>query len=568
MFGFGRNGKDPLADAKSARRWVASFASNDPLALHSEIVAELGRIADRGTRRSPAQLEAVFALDAATAELRRTLTSQYIEHAARSSKIENQLWSALFDLTQAFLLAYQAFARDAEAHAGSTRWQQMQAELCARQIVHLGLDARIRLYRYEQWIPAKWSELHALFSTALAQQFDRRVLSLADNGAGTTIEQEYLLVLILQLVYAGNMTPRHIEYVAQELVEWCQPLRFALESSTSSSFYVDLAGREGLKRRTPAPLEGRVLFLDTRPLHAVLLQNVVVLEQKLKSQPLSERTPKRTEQLGLLQKIASQIDPEYKPFARRGERSAANGTVDAILGFASIAAYLREEERDPMPQATASGTSFDATMDLAVFGRMRNEPDRILEQARRRLARFAPPGGPWEVRDVSQTGFRMLAPMAVANAVTLGTLAALRPHGQVVWSLGIVRRIRRLTAERAEIGLQVVAHALVGVELIEQRRSTEGDYSIGGEPTTINARSFPGLFLALRKRDSAAPVHSLILPASEYHPSRQLKLGTGRSVSPIRLGRLLEQHGDWMWTAVETLDQNVQMADLSPITRA
>ena len=65
-------------------------------------------------------------------------------------------------------------------------------------------------------------------------------------------------------------------------------------------------------------------------------------------------------------------------------------------------------------------------MELAVFGRMRNEADRRVELARRRFAQFAAPGGPWEVKDVSQTGFRLLAPMSVANAVTLGTLAAIR----------------------------------------------------------------------------------------------------------------------------------------------
>ena len=60
--------------------------------------------------------------------------------------------------------------------------------------------------------------------------------------------------------------------------------------------------------------------------------------------------------------------------------------------------------------------------------------------------------------------------MSVANAVTLGTLVAIRPHGQALWTLGIVRRMKRLTTDRAEIGLQVIANTLVGVELVEQRK--------------------------------------------------------------------------------------------------
>jgi len=562
MFGFGKTTKDPLADAKSAERWLTSFPAGDPLAVLGELLSELARITDRDARRTPAQLEALFALDAGTEDVRRTLTAQYVEHANRSSKIENQLWSSLFDLTQAFLLAYQAFGREVSVRAGSNKWQQMLPELIARQVVHLGLDAKVRLYRYEQWIPAKWAELHTLFSLACSRQVERQLLALDTSSNTTTIEHEYLLVLVLQLVHAGNVTAKHLEYVAQQLPEWCQPLRFSLEASSVTSFYVDLAARDGLKRRTPAPLEGRVLFLDTRPLHALLLQHIVVLEQKIKSQPLSDRTAKRAEQLALLTKLASQVDPEFKPFARRGERTASVGTVDAIVGFTNIANYLRDEERNPVDKAD-SGKSFGGTMELAVFGRLRNEKDRIHEQARRRLATHSAPGGPWEVKDVSQTGFRLIAPMMVANAVTLGTATALRPHGQSGWTLGVVRRIKRLTSDRAEIGLQVIANALLGVDLLEQRKSLDADYSVDGEQTTINGRTFAGLFLALRKRNADAPVHSLMLPAFEYQPSRRLKLQTLRTITPVRLGRLLEQQPDWVWTAIEPLNASHPLPELS-----
>jgi hypothetical protein len=257
-------------------------------------------------------------------------------------------------------------------------------------------------------------------------------------------------------------------------------------------------------------------------------------------------------------KLASQVDPEFKPFARRGERMAAVGTVDAIVGFGKISGYLKEEEYNPQP-VVESGKSFGGTMELAVFGRIRNEPDRRIEMSRRRLAAFAAPGGPWEVKDVSQTGFRLLAPMSIANAVTLGTLAAIRPHGQTPWMLGIVRRMKRMTSDRAEIGLQVIANSLVGVDLVEQRKSMDSDYSVDGE-TTSNGRAFQGLFLALRKRDADSGVQSLIVPAVEFQPSKRLKLVTSRAVNPIRFGRLIEQQPEWVWATVEALDSAAQPA--------
>ena len=129
MFGFGKTVKDPLADAKSAERWFAAQPAGDPLAIHAELMSALGAIAERGRERTPAALEAVFRADALAQPVREALTAQYIEHATRSSRIEHQLWSAMFDLSQAFLLAYAAFSHDVSDHAQSNKWQALLPEL-------------------------------------------------------------------------------------------------------------------------------------------------------------------------------------------------------------------------------------------------------------------------------------------------------------------------------------------------------------------------------------------------------------------------------------------------------
>lgn len=559
MFGFGKTIKDPLSDARSVERWLLGFPASDPLAMHAGVLSALGRLTERDARRTPAHLEAVFQVDRHSAPLRKTLTAQYLEHGDRSARIENQLWQALFDLTQGFLLCYQAFAREVSAHAQSNKWQSLLTELIARQIIHQGLDAKIRLFRYEQWIPAKWSDLHALFQMACSAQIERQPIAVLPDGGLTTIEHEFLRVLVLQLMNSGNLTPRHLEWVAEELSEWCAPLHLAIEAPAVTSFYVDLGSRAGLKRRTAAPLEGRVLFLDTRALHAVLMQNVVMLEQKVRNNPLSERTPRRADQLNLLSKLASQVDPEFKPFVRRGERANAEGSVDAIIGFGKISGFFRDEEMTSLIKRNPG--TFGDTIEIATFGRMRHETasTRADEMAQRRLANYTAPGGPWSVRDISQTGFRLVAPMSVVNAVTLGTLAAIRPQAKTQgrWTLGIVRRMKRLTTERAEIGLQVVANNLTGVELSETKRG-EGDYAVDGEIATANSRSFDGLLLSLQKRDGEAAVKTLVVPPGEYQAGKRLQMTVGKASQRIAFGRTLEQHPDWVWATVEPLPAAAQ----------
>ena len=555
MFGLGKSSKDPLADAKTAERWLAGFPATDPLAVHSALLVELGTLTERDARRTPARLEAVFYLDVQTEALRKSLTAQYLEHGNRSTRVESQLWQALFDLTQGFLLCYQAFDREINQYSQNNRWQLLQPQLIARQIIHHGLDAKIRLYRYEQWIPARWVDLHSLFQTACSAQIERAPVPVLAGSALTTIEQEYLRVLLLQLMNAGNLSPRHVEWVADQLSEWCAPLRLNIESSTLTSFYVDLGSRTGLKRRGPAPLEGRVVFLDTRPLHAVLRQNVVMLEQKVRNNPLSERGPRRAEQLSLLTKLASQVDPEFRPVARRGERVDATGSIDAIVGFSKISGFLRDDEIGELVDHGGSRAgNFGDAFEIATFGHMRNENARAKDAVRRRLATYAAPGGAWEIRDVSQTGYRLVAPMTVIGSMTLGTLTAIRAQGDVPWMLGIVRRMKRLTTERAEVGLQIIANNLIGVELSEQKRG-DADYSVDGEIPTVSSRRFHALFLTLKKHASESAVQTLIVPAGEFHAAKRLRMSAAKKSRPIAFGRLLEQQPDWIWATLESLDQ-------------
>src|SRR5258708_13098981 len=91
MFGFGKTLKDPLADARSAERWLVGFPANDPLAMHAGVLSALGRLTEREAKRTPARLEAVFQVDLHTDPLPKNLTAQYLQHGNPSTRIHNHL---------------------------------------------------------------------------------------------------------------------------------------------------------------------------------------------------------------------------------------------------------------------------------------------------------------------------------------------------------------------------------------------------------------------------------------------------------------------------------------------
>jgi cyclic-di-GMP-binding protein len=553
MFKFRKRTHEPLADVRSAKRWLASLPANDPLGVQRELKAALDALSGRTARRNPARLAAVFAADAHTDSLVRTLMTQYADHADRSTKIENQLWHALFDLTQSYQACYAAFGREINDQAPRGRWPALLPELIARQLRHMAQDAKIRLYRCEPWIPAKWAELHATFTRACTLQIERQPLLLTGADGPTTIEREYLVVLLFQQGDPGNLTPRQIEWFAGQLGEWCQPLRLSLEPLAAATFYVDLASSTGLKRRSLGALEGRVLFADLRPVHGLLQQNRTELEQALKIESRSDAARRQREHLDLFIKLASRLDPEFKPLTRRGERIPASGAVDAVVGFANISAFLSDDKVSTTTQLN-TGRSYASTLDLAVFGRSRVQVEsNPLEDARRRVTAFSAPGGPWELKDMSVSGFRLHAPMSVATEVTLSMLVAIHRRGEDPWVMGIVRRMRRLSADNAEIGLQLIANSLTGAEMVEQRAAKATDYSVDGEPPRVG-RLFRALYLTFNRRAGDPAVQSLIVPPVEYQPARRYNLHVAGSVQAIRYGRLLEQHTDWVWTVIDPIE--------------
>jgi hypothetical protein len=225
---------------------------------------------------------------------------------------------------------------------------------------------------------------------------------LLDPHAGpTTIEHEFIVTLVLERMNPGNLGAEQVEWLATQLQNWCRPLRLALESATPTTFYVDLASREGLRRRDTGPLEGRVLFLDTRSLHSVMRQNIVALEQKVRDEPLTSDTTRNRERLAMFTKLAVQIDPEFRPLPRRGNRVAATGTVDAVVGFAKISACLHDQTLSLLNQD--AGKSFSGAMELAVFGKSRRDAARIYRDGERRLATYLAAGGPWEASSLRRS---------------------------------------------------------------------------------------------------------------------------------------------------------------------
>jgi hypothetical protein len=119
--------------------------------------------------------------------------------------------------------------------------------------------------------------------------------------------------------------------------------------------------------------------------------------------------------------------------------------------------------------------------------------------------------------------------------------------------------MRRQTSDRTEIGMRIIATTIAGVDLVEQRRNPETHYSVDGDTGMMTGRSFVALFLVLHKREGDAGVQSLMVPVSEYQAGKRLTLVTSKAIYRVVLGGPIEQHADWVWTAVEAQELGTHM---------
>ena len=97
--------------------------------------------------------------------------------------------------------------------------------------------------------------------------------------------------------------------------------------------------------------------------------------------------------------------------------------------------------------------------------------------------------------------------------------------------------MKRTAADRAEIGLQIIANTISAVDLVEQRKRGADEYSVDGEGTTINGRRVRRRCSSRCASATAKPmVHSLIVPAVEYQPVKRYRLSTSqdRLLDPLR----------------------------------
>jgi len=557
-----RDSADPMVSVKSAAAWLHELPSLDAVARQQLVLRAFDGMRQSRRPIDLARAQALQYTDAALGADRRQLFRQYVESLESAPKVSDRIWQASLDLAQAFSSAYQSILETAVAPAAYGRWKAHAPILFARLIHYYGTDAKLRVCRHEHWIPAKWLELHRAYMRASELGIDRVPTSLGSsggNGTQWTIEQEYVFTLLLHQLNSGNLSPANLDWAAAQVRSWSRKLELLALPKTMEGFFVDVAGRTGLVRRTGQDSGAMLRYLDT-----TLLANQ--LDMTLAALRHSEETdqgpvgPINQQRAMILDKARAAIAPNLNTDMRRDPRTPCAVAARVRIGLARIQHELAKPQSATPSAETATGEQIEV---YAVAGPARWKPSMPEENDTLSASLVAFPDPMWQVKDRSVAGLRICAGGGVGQTLMLGALVAVRQSDVSQWVLGVVRRLNKLSNDDVEAGVSLIAERTVAVTLYAKREvKQELGIVVNGLDASIMGHRFDGLYLPPPSRpDKPLVVKTLIVPTHEYAEGRKVILTTGRSIYTVALRQLVEQRADWCWVAIQIIDKQVRSAD-------
>ena len=416
MFGFLTSGTkdtvDPLVSVRSVSQWLRSLPVQDVIGRQQLVCGAFEMLRQPRKAIDPPRVQAVLFLDAALGADRRQLVKQYVENADSGTQLRERIWQAAFDLAQGYIGVYQqALEQGLAQSTGNPRWKQLLPVLFARLAHYFGTDAKLRVFRFERWIPAKWVEFHSIYMRAVELELDRVPTVLGhgpeynavDRGAGIPLRASRSTSSIPATCRRPSSTGR-----SRRSARWSRRLSLDAQARSMEGFFVDVSGKTGLIR--PAGNDSGLMlrYLDTTPLSQQLDRAIAALRHAETPDPC----------VGAVAEPAARLDPREvasgagtQPQQRHSPRSAQRlrrhraraRRPGADLARARVVpdarhGARRSAGREPVAEQIEVYTVADVAPPKR---RVRDEHDSLAAS----LSSFTDPM--WQVKDRSIAGLRI-----------------------------------------------------------------------------------------------------------------------------------------------------------------
>jgi hypothetical protein len=537
---------------------------NDAVLAQKTICDALADV-DGGRHPSIDQVRAVLTLDRRAQKLLQALLIGYNGPSAHSHSLEKRYWKAAFDLCDSFGQAYGHIFRYTRDSAPSRGWHEYAPLLLLRMFQHRQIECLLRPFESSRSASLRWPEVHEAYQYAHTHGLLQETLQVhrihEPEKTPTTLEREYLHVLMLDLANGGQFSPYDAFWINRQMPRWCDALKLesvgphggADPDGGGEHFVVDLDTPNGLVR-APAATGGLCLYLDTTPLLALISGQTAALRDVTKP-ARTTRAFGRGRQLTLLRKLAVIYSPKPQRISRRGERKSVALDVEVVVGLNYILRALHEDQRyhavaAPMAVPEVEEitiTAFGGYTETPVTAQFGGEGPATMGLA----GKLVMPHPVWQVRDRSESGCRLHGQVADSKGVVPGALLAFRERAGIPWTIVVVRRLKKLAGHHIDVGVEYVGQDPRRVAIVG---SVVGGAAPGAAPDDLE-KPFFALYLPESAKHPTMPIKTLVVPAHEFEEDRCLKLRSADAVHLIRIKEPIEEQGEFVWSPFEVVER-------------
>ena len=542
-----RPGPDRALTMAAVERAVHGMPPQDPIAAQ-KILCETLALLGREDVSDPMQLQALIALDAHARLVCDRLLARYVDGDAQLRLLDRKVMVAAMRLCQSMALAFEYFL------GACGRTEGEPASACSAVIVHLfyhrQVEFLLRFFRFKKRNAEQWLALHETYRFALERGLHRQPVRMTGGASATrTPEQQYIQILLLEVMNGGQFSPREALWAYHWFARWCTGLGLdpsppsRVGGTEATGFEINLSGSEG-PARPAAAATGHCLYFDPATLQQRIDDELAALTA---ADPAAARRPALEGQRALLIKLRVLFASRQTRAVRRGERESEGLTVQTVVGLPAIVRVLREAVPTRPESVRPSGALNEATIDAM------DAPTRTPALTAWGTGDFGSNDAPqsWQIKDRSDSGCRMRGKTADLNRVIPGSLIACRASGNAPWSIGTVRRLRRLMVDHVEIGVEYIGSNPRFVKMVADHHL---DASVDGL-LAAGLKCFGALYMPPSERFPVMPIKTLLLPAREFRADGRMTLLASNAVYALRLNEPIQRQFEFVWTSFTIVDR-------------
>lgn len=496
---FGRDKVEhPLADIKEARRILTELPAEDPLFCLEEMTHWLASVREEPSFKADHRIQLLQLIDENGQSHARRVAREYLQAHRQPKQREVRLWPALHEFWRNIAASYTAAAEEAGKSALPL--------LAARALRALSAQHKWACMRYGPSDASLWETTARIHRAVGSPQLAQAVVTLANAPQETTVEHELSRLLMFAACSPHSLTPLDME-LCEKLIGFFAA-RFVLSgtSTADTPYWIDLgAGTPPHRGPLPAHVLGPVCFFGAGPAYDAL--------RIMKADLSTAGTLPSSMDLGGTYEFRQVI-----------------AVLDHLEAHWAPRLPERRHARQPMKSRLTVARGFDGVFDVL-------KPPGSITFSNDELES-------WVVQNVSSGGFGADVPQVNGDWLRVGCLLGLQTEGSGQWSLGVIRRLTRVGAHQASVGIQTLTRAAMPVEvriMTEHRLSRETETGI--------------ILPALRANDELR----LVLRPGVYEPGEMFVVeGTGsdRVLVPMRVA---ERNADYEILACrETIRQSIQ----------